>query len=88
MDYLKYRQVSLKDRIKSLYAQLKPDFEDEIWKAPLREFTYEAKRKFQDKNGAQRMPVENLPHLLHSYIEKYSISVDKDVTLEDAVNLI
>ncbi|MFH1065936.1 MAG: hypothetical protein V1734_05520 [Nanoarchaeota archaeon] len=88
MDYLAYRQISLKDRIKDLYARLKPDFEDKIWKAPLREFTYEAKRQFQDKNGMYRLIDENLPRLLHNYIKRYDVNLDKDVTFEDAVNLI
>ena len=88
MDYIGYEKEATRNYIKDLYAgMLAFGIEDNVLKAPLREFTYEKKRTFA-RNGALVSPNNNLAFLVHKYIHKFNVEVDKDITLEDALNAI
>jgi len=86
VEYLKYGKTAEKDYIKDLYEQMKGEIPDEVLKAPLREFTYERKRAFMNKEGQLFTPDRNLSLIIHNYVAKYKIKLDKDVTLEEAIN--
>ncbi|MBN2458840.1 hypothetical protein JXB28_01020 [Candidatus Woesearchaeota archaeon] len=98
MDYLEFEKTARKEYILDLYRKLKDGYhyglffiqaDDDSWNTPLREFTYEMKKQFINKDGRLIKGIDtNLPRFLDEFIRKYQIQVDKDITLEDAVKSI
>lgn len=90
MDYLEGEQEIVKTVIKGLYEKIKADIKEEDKKTPLREFTYDAKpfRMLIKKDGSMFLPNESIIFHIDDYIHKYHIKLDKDITLEEAINLI
>jgi hypothetical protein len=88
MNYLSYEKKDRKEFIKRFYAKVKDRIPEEFWDVPLREFTYERKRNFVDKEGRFFFPEENLVILLDQYIHLYKVKLPVDVSLKDAINLI
>jgi len=86
--YIEYAKEAGRARIKRVYAENKDNVPDELWKTPLREFTYEDTKEFVDNDGRRFLKPENLPRLLHDHIHRFKVVLSKDITLEGAVNSI
>ena len=86
MNYLGYEKKARKEFIKRLYEKTQDQIPEELWNIPLREFTYERKRQFVDKDGRFFAIHENLAIIIDQYIHMYKIKLDKDISLKDAIN--
>ena len=95
MDYLDYEKDARKNVIKNIYNQMKKgmnfpgdvlEFADDTWTTPLREYTFERKKNFLTKDGRFVDADINLPIIVDHYVRNYQIKLDKDITLEDAIN--
>jgi len=88
MSYLSHEKRVKKKFINDLYKEIKDQVREELWDVPLREFTYDKKRSFVDKNGNFFIPQRNLVFQLDQYIHSYKVKLPMDVSLKDAINLI
>ena len=88
VSYLEYEQEAIKQKIKAFYVAFKDDLADETKNSPLREITYESTRRPLRKDGIPLSGVEESKLIieLNKYIHKYKIDLDRDITLEEAVN--
>lgn len=94
-NYLKHEKKILEQEIRDYYSEHKGEILEELFKIPLREFTYEERyspnigKYFNDKGDAMKWQVaKGLAVHLDVYIHKFNIKVDKDITLEEAVKKI
>jgi len=93
--YLKYERESLEQEIKTYYSEHKDEITEELFKVPLREFTYDVKssvnaEKYLNEKGEFKMwrTAQGLARYLDMYIRRFDMDLDKDITLEEAVKKI